>query len=89
MHATTLKDLVRNRRSALKEGALIAISALRPGNFVIELDDRSHRRADRQDADARKTKALEYAGLRLVRIPAGAQPSGKGRRGGGHRTRGG
>jgi len=42
---------------------------------VIELDDRSHRRADRQGADARKTKALEDAGFRLVRIPAGALPS--------------
>jgi hypothetical protein len=42
---------------------------------VIELDDRSHERRDRQDADARKTKALIDAGLRLVRIPAGALPS--------------
>jgi hypothetical protein len=42
---------------------------------VIELDDRSHERRDRQDADARKTKALVDAGLRLVRIPAGALPS--------------
>jgi Protein of unknown function (DUF2726) len=42
---------------------------------VIELDDRSHQRRDRQDADARKTKALVDAGLRLVRIPAGDLPS--------------
>ena len=42
---------------------------------VIELDDRSHGRRDRQDADARKTKALVDAGLRLVRIPAGNLPS--------------
>jgi Protein of unknown function (DUF2726) len=42
---------------------------------VIELDDRSHERRDRQDADARKTKALVDAGLRLVRIPAGNLPS--------------
>jgi hypothetical protein len=42
---------------------------------VIELDDRSHERRARQDADARKTKALADAGLRLVRIPAGALPS--------------
>jgi hypothetical protein len=42
---------------------------------VIELDDRSHKRRARQDADARKTKALVDAGLRLVRIPAGALPS--------------
>jgi hypothetical protein len=42
---------------------------------VIELDDRSHERADRQDADARKNKALADAGIRLVRIPAGRLPS--------------
>ena len=42
---------------------------------VIELDDRSHERRTRQDADARKTKALVDAGLRLVRIPAGTLPS--------------
>jgi hypothetical protein len=42
---------------------------------VIELDDRSHERRDRQDADARKTKALVDAGLRLVRISAGDLPS--------------
>jgi hypothetical protein len=41
---------------------------------VIELDDRSHERRDRQDADARKTKAVVDAGLRLVRIPAGNLP---------------
>jgi hypothetical protein len=42
---------------------------------VIELDDRSHERRDRQDADARKNKALADAGIRLVRVPAGALPS--------------
>ena len=42
---------------------------------VIELDDRSHERADRQAADARKNKALADAGIRLVRIPAGRLPS--------------
>lgn len=42
---------------------------------VIELDDRSHERADRQAADARKNKALADAGIRLVRIPAGSLPS--------------
>ena len=42
---------------------------------VIELDDRSHERADRQDADARKNKALADAGIRLVRVPAGTLPS--------------
>jgi hypothetical protein len=42
---------------------------------VIELDDRSHERPDRQDADRRKTKALADAGIRLVRIPKGPLPS--------------
>jgi hypothetical protein len=42
---------------------------------VIEVDDRSHERADRRDADARKNKALGDAGIRLVRIPAGQLPS--------------
>jgi hypothetical protein len=42
---------------------------------VIELDDRSHERADRQDADARKNKALADAGIRLVRVPAGRLPT--------------
>jgi hypothetical protein len=42
---------------------------------VIELDDASHQRADRQYADARKNKALADAGIRLVRIPAGQLPS--------------
>jgi len=41
---------------------------------VIELDDWSHRAPARQLADARKLKALESAGLRLVRIPEGALP---------------
>jgi hypothetical protein len=42
---------------------------------VIELDDRSHERRDRQAADGRKTKALADAGIRLVRVPAGTLPS--------------
>jgi hypothetical protein len=42
---------------------------------VIELDDGSHRRLDRQYADARKTKALVDAGVKLVRIPAGPLPT--------------
>lgn len=41
---------------------------------VIELDDLPHRRAERQDADQRKTKAVQSAGLRLVRIPAAPIP---------------
>lgn len=42
---------------------------------VIELDDRTHERAVRQAADARKNKVLADAGIRLVRIPAGPLPS--------------
>jgi hypothetical protein len=42
---------------------------------VIELDDRSHERAHRRRADARKNKALADAGIRLVRIPAGRLPT--------------
>jgi Protein of unknown function (DUF2726) len=41
---------------------------------VIELDDRSHYWPKRRRADARKNKALADAGIRLVRIPAGALP---------------
>jgi hypothetical protein len=43
---------------------------------VIELDDRSHENPKRQNADARKTKAVADAGIRLIRIPAGPLPSG-------------
>jgi hypothetical protein len=42
---------------------------------VVELDDLSHARADRQDADRRKNMALEAAGLRLIRISPGPLPS--------------
>jgi hypothetical protein len=42
---------------------------------VIELDDSTHRAIKRQNADLRKTKAVESAGLRLVRIRAGELPS--------------
>jgi hypothetical protein len=42
---------------------------------VIELDDPSHAQPHRQDADARKAKAVESAGLTFVRIPSGPIPS--------------
>jgi hypothetical protein len=42
---------------------------------VIELDDRGHDNPRNQYADARKSKALKDARIRLVRIPAGALPS--------------
>lgn len=41
---------------------------------VIELDDSSHDRPGRQDADARKEKALTAAGIRLIRWRATALP---------------
>lgn len=42
---------------------------------AIELDDATHERADRRDADARKTHALQSAGVHLVRWQAKALPS--------------
>jgi very-short-patch-repair endonuclease len=41
---------------------------------VVELDDASHERAVRQDADVRKEKALSGAGVRLIRWRATALP---------------
>lgn len=38
--------------------------------LVIELDDRSHERKDRQDRDAFVNRALAAAGLKLLRLPA-------------------
>lgn len=42
---------------------------------AIELDDRTHERADRRKSDANKDAALESAGVRLLRISVGAIPS--------------
>jgi hypothetical protein len=42
---------------------------------VIEIDDASHGRAVRREADNRKAKALGSAGIKLVRIPKGVNPS--------------
>ncbi|MGH8460596.1 MAG: DUF2726 domain-containing protein [Stenotrophobium sp.] len=41
---------------------------------VIELDDASHEKADRQAADAKKDKALSSAGIRIVRWQAKSIP---------------
>ena len=41
---------------------------------VIELDDASHEKADRQVADAKKDKALGSAGIRIVRWQAKSIP---------------
>lgn len=50
---------------------------LRPDTSIVaavELDDSTHDRADRRDADARKTHALQSAGVQLVRWNARALP---------------
>ena len=55
-----------NRISQLSADFLI----LRPDTSVVavvELDDASHNRLARQDADSRKSHALESAGVRLIR----------------------
>jgi LPXTG-motif cell wall-anchored protein len=41
---------------------------------AIELDDASHDRTDRREADARKTHALNSAGIQLVRWQARSLP---------------
>ena len=41
---------------------------------AIELDDSSHLRPDRIDADRKKDKALRDAGIRIVRIPVKGMP---------------
>ncbi|TLU82119.1 MAG: DUF2726 domain-containing protein [Chlorobium sp.] len=41
---------------------------------VIELDDSSHEKADRQAADAKKDKALGSAGIRIVRWQTSSMP---------------
>lgn len=47
---------------------LICDESLRP-LFAIELDDKSHRRADVQERDAFKNRVFESAGFPLYRIP--------------------
>jgi len=64
---------VWNRISQLSLDFLIA----RPDTSIIaavELDDSSHLRSDRQDADARKGHALESAGVPLIRWRVGKIP---------------
>jgi hypothetical protein len=68
------RQSIRNRFSQLVADFVLCRADLSVV-AVIELDDRSHLRADRQAADARKNKALADAGIRLVRIPAGRLPS--------------
>lgn len=42
---------------------------------VIELDDKSHNRSDRRDADAKKDLALRDAGVKIVRWNVNALPN--------------
>jgi very-short-patch-repair endonuclease len=48
-----------------KDGSVVA---------VIELDDQSHQKAERQAADAKKDRALSSAGIRLIRWQVKAMP---------------
>jgi very-short-patch-repair endonuclease len=41
---------------------------------VIELDDASHKKANREAADAKKDKALESAGIRILRWQVNSIP---------------
>lgn len=42
---------------------------------VIELDDSTHQQKERQDADAKKDKALSSAGIRIIRWQSKAIPN--------------
>ncbi|MFJ2989637.1 DUF2726 domain-containing protein [Collimonas sp. NPDC087041] len=42
---------------------------------AIEIDDKSHSRADRKKADATKNNAMQMAGIDLIRWSANALPS--------------
>ncbi|MGB2816185.1 MAG: DUF2726 domain-containing protein [Burkholderiaceae bacterium] len=42
---------------------------------AVELDDKTHQRTDRREADSRKNRALSDAGVRLVRWNVGDMPS--------------
>jgi len=68
------RQSIRNRFSQLVADFVLCRTDLSV-IAVIELNDPSHQRADRQFADARKNKALADAGIRLVRIPSGPLPS--------------
>jgi hypothetical protein len=68
------RESIRNRYKQLVADFVLCRSDLSVV-AVVELDDRSHERADRRDADARKNKALADAGIRLVRVPAGKLPT--------------
>jgi hypothetical protein len=69
---TTQRQSHRNRvQSKHVDFVICSADALRP-LLVIELDDRSHDRADRQERDAFVDAALRSAGLPLLRMKAAA-----------------
>jgi len=79
-----LLQTVQFKGGTRNQGVLNRISQLsvdfvivRPDTSIVaavELGDASHRRADRRDADARKTRALESAGIPLIRWEVGRLP---------------
>lgn len=44
---------------------------------AIELDDSSHQRPERQKADAKKDRALQSAGIRIIRWPVKGMPDAR------------
>ena len=65
---------LRNRFSQLVADMVLCASSY-DVLAVIEIDDASHRRSVRREADNRKAKALGSAGIKLMRIPQGVNPS--------------
>jgi hypothetical protein len=75
-----VRETARNRRVLRNRfSQLVADFVLCTRDFsivaVIELDDTSHARSVRADADARKAIAVASAGLRMVRIDSGPLPA--------------
>jgi very-short-patch-repair endonuclease len=78
LRAVRIKRGIRNQ-SVLNQISQLSVDFLivRPDTSIVaavELDDTSHRRADRRNADARKTHALESAGIPLIRWEVGRIP---------------
>lgn len=66
-----------NRISRMSADFVVADSRLKT-IAVIELDDSSHKRPDRIEADQKKDKALETAGLRVIRWKTWKMPTTEG-----------
>jgi hypothetical protein len=65
---------LRNRFRQLVADVVLCSSSYEV-QAVIEIDDASHGRSERREADHRKAKALGFAGIKLLRIPPGINPS--------------